>query len=183
MTSSQGFRRLPSDITKIWTLREMSLIAEPSSSAAADVAYESPLKEISLTVRFMSTDEIDSLPYVVDGDSFIPEWNFANEAWENLTEGVTQLVTAYNKALIKRAREKKLTSVTVIGRSRTEHDRIKASEAQATVEVEPPVASPLKDRQVETVYEPTIRSTRTARSKITPIQAWMSGIPYKSRVR
>jgi hypothetical protein len=181
MASSQGFRRLPQDITKIWSLREMSLIAAPSSSAAAEVTYQSPLKEIALTIQFMSTDDIDSLPYVKDDDSFVPEWNFANEAWEKFTSGVTDLVTAYNKELLLRARERKLTSVSVIGRCRTEYDTVRKPE-----EIPPAedfVEASKTSRQVQTVYEPSVRSTNTRKSRLTPIQAWMTGQPYKPQVR
>jgi hypothetical protein len=177
----RSFRQLPSDIKKTWFCRDMALVTEPSSSAAAEIAYLSPLKEVSLQVRFMSTDEIDNLPYVIDDSTFIPEWNFAESAWNELTDGITSLITAYNKELIKRARDKKLTNVRVLGRSRTEHGLIEAQQRAETEAKEYP--DPLIDRQVQTLYEPSTRSTKTARSKITPMQAWMAGMPYKPKVK
>lgn len=168
---SSSFHRVPDSVERTWTLSTMNLTAAPISTAAIDTTYESPLRQITLKVDFLNSTAIEQLKYVVDENSFVPEWEFAQESWETLVQGVTDVITEYNKSIIARAREVGLNSVSVIGRAKNTyiHDR-------PDPEVHP-VPSVLGNR-VETIYEPSVRSTatskRSAAVRPSPILEWMA---------
>jgi hypothetical protein len=176
-----SFRVLPESATRTWSIRELSLSAEPTGEKAMDTSYESPIREIKLDVRFLNKEMIESLPYVVDDDTFIPEWEFADDSWNELVEGITNVITDYNKKVISRARELDLRTVSVIGKAKTTYNAYPDSKPSSYEDHAPPQrrsTDPIPNTtQVETIYEPSIRSSSTRRSskiKLSPIEAWIS---------
>lgn len=168
---SSSFHRVPDSVERTWTLSTMNLTAAPISNSAMDTTYESPLRQITLKVDFLNSASIERLKYVVDEDSFVPEWEFAQESWETLVQGLTDVITNYNKSIIARAREVGLNSVSVIGKAKNTyiHD-------QPDTEIPHPASS--VNNRVETIYEPTVRSTTTSRRSAavrpSPILEWMA---------
>lgn len=170
-----SFRILPESATRKWTIRDLSLSAEPTGEGALDTPYESPIREIRLDVSFLQKQMIEALPYIVDSDSFVPEWEFADESWNELIDGVTAVITDYNKKVIARARELDLKAASVIGRAKTTYNAADVLDFKPTIarrETEPLI--PLN--RVETVYEPSIRSSSTRQStrvKRASVEAWI----------
>jgi len=174
--SSRSFRTIPAGAERIWSLRDISVTAEPTSNKAMDVTYQSPIREIKLTTKFINESTLNALPYMMDDDSFVDEWDFANEAWDDMISAVTDAITAYNKTVIKRTKDLGLKSVSVVGRATTTYEP--AAPLPSVAPVHPYDAERMRVNKVETTYEPTIRSTVTRRSsqvKLTPIQAWLGG--------
>jgi uncharacterized protein with NAD-binding domain and iron-sulfur cluster len=167
---SSSFHRVPDSVERTWSLSTMNLTAAPISNAALDTTYESPIRQIQLKVDFLNSQAIENLKYVVDESSFVPEWEFAQESWETLVQGVTTVITEYNKSIIARAREVGLNSVSVVGKAKNTyiHDQ---------PVFETPIQSPPVNR-VETIYEPSVRSTATTRRSAAvrpnPIFEWMA---------
>lgn len=166
---ASSFHQVPDSAERTWTLSTMNLTTAPITDAALDTTYESPLRNITLKVDFLNSQGIENLKYVVDEDSFVPEWEFAQESWEKLVKGVTEAITEYNRTIIARARELNLNSVSVVGRAKNTFvvDRL-----------EPEHVPQMSNNRVETVYEPTVRSVATSRRSATvrpsPILAWMA---------
>lgn len=182
--SSRSFRTIPESATRTWTLAGMNLSATPATDAAFDTMYESPIIRISLSVEFLSGRDIENLRYILDEDTFIPEWEFADESWNKLIEGVTGVVTAYNKTVIERARELNLSSTSVIGKAKTTYDVQLVSEKSTLDPRRQPDDIPTPQNRVETVYEPSIRSSSSRRSstvKLDPLTSWLAGTRRATR--
>lgn len=178
--ATRGFCTIPSQASKTWSLRGVTLSSTPATNKVTDTTYESPIRSITLTTDFISEANMETLPYLLDDEAFLPEWDFAQEAWEDLMACVTEGVTNYNKKVIARAKELTLSSANVIGRASThiEHGRPVEIPIHQT-KPEPHRHFRTPNNRVETVYEPTIRSTtstrRSSKVKLSPLQAWLTG--------
>jgi hypothetical protein len=176
--TTRGFCTIPESATRVWSLRDVTLSSEPSSSRITDTTYQSPIRELKLTTQFVSERALHELPYLVDDDAFLPEWDFAQESWDELISQVTAAVTEYNKKVIERAKSLGLSSANVVGKARTDITPSSQSSSIPILRQDSRTEAPIRDNRVETVYEPTIRSTSTRRSsrvKLSPLQAWIAG--------
>lgn len=166
-----SFRVLPESASRTWSIRDLALSAKPIGEKMQDTPYESPIREIKLDVVFMQKQMIEALPYVLDDDAFVPEWEFAHESWNQLIEGVTEVITEYNKRVVARARELHLNTTSVIGKARTVYNKPRD-------DTRPETNTPIiPTNRVETVYEPSIRSSATRRSaavRRSPIDLWIA---------
>lgn len=175
--SSRVFRKIPSCVKRTWSLREITTTMTPGSSELQNITYESPIRSIELKATFLSEQQLGDLIYAKPDESFANEWEFATDEWEQLIDAVTDAVSAYNKKIIQRTKDYTLTSATVIGRASTSvgenPDRSPVQETRTSYQQ--------GNNQIQTIYEPSIRSTTTRKSssvKLSPMQMWLTGRRY-----
>jgi len=176
----KGFRVIPEGVTRQWLTRDVTLSSEPTSGQITETKYESPLKVLTLNAAFLSEADFARLPYAHDDLAFDAEWEFAESAWSQLLDEMNEALVRYNKSLISHAKELGLSSTSILGTSRTETLPKLTTQRPSTIisHNDRPVINTGDHNRLETIYEPSIRSIGSTRSrtsrKRSPFLEWMA---------
>lgn len=181
MTDSSFFRIVPATIERKWTTRDVTMSSAPNSGQLIDTKYESPLTSLTLSADFLDEAILRELMYAKDDNAFASEWEFAEETWNELMSTVNDAVSTYNKKLVARAKELGLNNASILGSVHTRNVRTSPPIPDQVTIIHKntrPVISSGNFNRIETIYEPSIRSTRGStrtRHRRASVFEWMAG--------
>jgi hypothetical protein len=184
---SREFRSFPAELTRTWSLQEISLSTHPTEEGVLSQRYESQIREVVLTAKFAEPIDLEEPLYLSTDDEYEKEWEFVERQWRDLNSSIALAVANYNKEVLSRTAALKLARSTILGRARTQSVSKRVQDRAAEQHNRSVHNSPLVNTnhgRIETIYAestraPTLRSVARRRgsgNRPGSILAWMAGV-------